>query len=45
MSHIWMDLYLWSFSAAMRENFPKEVEDATILRDMGTNVFIMEMFA
>ena len=27
------------FSAAMRENFPKEVEDATILRDMGTNVF------
>lgn len=27
------------FSAAMRENFPKEVEDATILMDMGTNVF------
>lgn len=27
------------FSAALRENFPKEVEDATVLRDMGTNVF------
>lgn len=27
------------FSAAMRDNFLEEVEDATILRDMGTNVF------
>lgn len=27
------------FSAAMRESFPEEVEDATTLRNMGTNVF------
>ena len=28
-----------TFSAAMRENFPEEVEDATILRDMDACVF------
>lgn len=27
------------FSAALKENFPDEVEDATILREYGTNVF------
>lgn len=34
------DPYIYGpFSAALKENFPKEVEDATILREVGTNVF------